>query len=94
MKSFRLKLINEIRTFSKDKDKETSRMYFEAVSVGVAFALEEKPNLKLTKKIDPQKDLFNDFTFKSQINTSYRTHATHSIIKRINFIKEKLLIST
>lgn len=82
---------NFIYGFSKDKDKETSRMYFEAVSVGVAFALEEKPNLKLTKKIDPQKDLFTNFAFKSQINTSYRTHATNSIIKRIDFIKEKLL---
>lgn len=82
---------NFIYGFSKDQNKETSRMYFEAISVGVAFALQTHPNLELSRQIDPQKNLFINQHFKAQMSSSYRTHATQSIIKRIDFVKETLL---
>ena len=77
--------------FSKNEGKETSRMFFEAVSVGTYLALQEKPKLILTKKIDAR-DLLSDSNFKNATMGKYRTHSVTTLRSRVDFIKDKLLL--
>lgn len=76
--------------FSKKNGQDVSRIFFEAISVGTHFALEENSNLKLTEKIDAQM-LLNDRDFFRSINGQYRTHSSENLNARINFVKSKLL---
>ncbi len=75
--------------FSKSEGKETSRMFFEALSVGTHLALQEKPKLSLKNKIDARQ-LLNDSGFKNATMGKYRTHSTVTLRARIDFIKNKL----
>ncbi len=81
---------NFINGFSSKEGYAISRMFFEALSVGVAKALHEKPTLTLSKRIDPGLWL-NKPEFKTLISGKQRTHSPESIKKRINFVKTKLL---
>ncbi|GIJ93589.1 DUF262 domain-containing protein [Capnocytophaga stomatis] len=75
--------------FSRNHTPQVSRVYFEAISVGVYLALKENPNLKATKE-DVQKWL-NSNEFKSVISGKYHTHTPQRIKERIEFVKNKLL---
>ena len=75
--------------FAKGSKNQISRLYFEALSVGVLFALREKPNLKLTKQ--QAKKLVESEEFRKIINTRSHTHKKERIISRINYIKDGLL---
>lgn len=76
--------------FSKREGSEVSRIFFEAVSVGCHLALEERPNLELRKKIDARY-LMNDREFNKSVTGQYRTHSSENLLKRINFIKNRVL---
>lgn len=76
--------------FSKAEGKETSRIFFEAISVGTHLALEEKPSLTLKEKIDAR-ELLHDSNFKYATMGKYRTHSTITLRSRIDFIKNKIL---
>ncbi|QWT40482.1 DUF262 domain-containing protein [Dickeya dadantii] len=76
--------------FSKDEGKETSRIFFEAISVGTYLALKEVPDLQLKEKIDARK-LLNDSNFKIATIGKYRTHATVTLRSRVEFVKKYLL---
>ncbi|MEB3438788.1 DUF262 domain-containing protein [Pseudomonas sp. A2] len=76
--------------FSKSQGKEVSRIFFEAVSVGCHFALEENPQLKLSKKVDVRY-FFNDRDFNKSVTGQYRTHSTENLNKRISFITDRVL---
>lgn len=76
--------------FSKIEGQDTSRMVFEAISVGVHLALEEKPDLKLNEKIDirfwtSQKE------FSRAISGEYRTHATATLKGRVDFVRKAII---
>lgn len=75
--------------FAKKPDQGVSRIFFEALSAGVHFALEENPNIS-RKKFDPGLWL-NDHDFKNLISGKQRTHIPGKIKSRIDFVKEKLL---
>ncbi|WP_210453571.1 DUF262 domain-containing protein [Pantoea ananatis] len=76
--------------FSKDEGKDTSRMFFEAISVGTFLALNEVPSLQLKEKIDARKMLL-DSSFKTATMGKYRTHSTGTLRSRIEFVKNYLL---
>ncbi|HGF5057903.1 TPA: DUF262 domain-containing protein [Vibrio parahaemolyticus] len=87
-----LKFVDEnfINGFSSKEGYVISRMFFEALSVGVAKTLHDRPDFTLAKKIDPGMWL-NKPEFKSLISGKQRTHSPESIKQRINFVKTKLL---
>lgn len=76
--------------FSKKRNFGVSRVYFEAISVGVFLALKEKPGLKLKKKVDANVWL-NDPKFKQNINGKFKTHMPSNIRSRVEYVKQKLL---
>lgn len=76
--------------FSKGNEKDTSRIFFEAISVGVHFALEENPKIQLKNKINVL-DWLNDIDFKKSISSGSKTHSVYALSKRIDFVKNKLL---
>lgn len=76
--------------FLKGPNKDASRIFFEAIAVGVHFALKEAPNLVIRKKIDVQYWL-TDREFNRSVNGEYRTHSTENLLNRIHFVKDKTL---
>lgn len=75
--------------FSKKQNQPVSRVFFEAVSVGVTLALREKQDLN-----DHPIDIsiwFTDDIFKNNILGRTRTHSPQKIKTRVDFIKYKLL---
>ncbi|CAM4361442.1 DUF262 domain-containing protein [Pseudoalteromonas ostreae] len=66
--------------------KTTPRVRFEALSVGIALALEEEPDLK---PIEISKWLFSD-EFKS-LTTGDASNSKPRVIARIEYVKNKLL---
>ncbi|GEK16183.1 DUF262 domain-containing protein [Aliivibrio fischeri] len=83
---------NFINGFCKKANQGVSRMFFEALSVGVARALHEKKDLTLSKKINPGLWLNKNHDFKMLISGKYRSHSPEKIRERINFVKEKLIV--
>lgn len=79
--------------FAKKKEQGVSRIFFEALSVGVHLALRENAALKLPEKINPSTWL-RDESFMRAISGSYRTHAASTIKLRVEFVKEQLLKSS
>ncbi|HHH4870611.1 DUF262 domain-containing protein [Escherichia coli] len=76
--------------FSKRNSQEVSRIFFEAISVGTHLALEEKPNLQLTEKVDSS-ILLSNKEFHKAVTGQYRTHSNDILRKRIEFVRDKLL---
>ncbi len=76
--------------FCKKSNQGVSRMFFEALSVGVAQALIESAELNPKKKIDPGLWL-KDHKFKTLISGKYRSHSPDKIKQRIEFVKNKVL---
>lgn len=75
--------------FRKKNGNSITRIFFEAVSVGVHLALQEEGQLNSTK-LDAS-EWFKDHQFKRLISGTHRTHSPDKITKRINFVKNKLL---
>lgn len=75
--------------FSKRKNQGVSRIFFEAVSVGVHLALEQKPNLS-PKRVNVD-DWLANAEFHSLVSGSTRTHTPPRIIQRVNFVRDHLL---
>lgn len=75
--------------FAKGPKRQISRMYFEALSIGVLFALREKPDLRITKKY--AKEMVETEDFRRIINTRTHTHRKERIISRIDYIRDRLL---
>ncbi|CAH1201596.1 hypothetical protein PAECIP111893_01667 [Paenibacillus plantiphilus] len=75
--------------FSKNSYQQVSRVYFEAISVGIALALKQRPNLKISEnKIN---SIINDSTFNNMISGKYKTHTPDRLLQRINYMKDSLL---
>ncbi|WGE33633.1 DUF262 domain-containing protein [Actinobacillus genomosp. 1] len=66
-----------------------SRVFFEAISVGVHLALKEQPSL-LNEKVNVQCWVTSS-EFKNIVSGKQRTHTPDKILQRINFVKDKLL---
>ncbi|MBN3061492.1 DUF262 domain-containing protein [Pectobacterium versatile] len=81
---------NFMHGFSKENGMHTSRMIFEAISVGTHFSLEEKPNLELTTKVDIRYWM-NKSKFKRNVTGEYKTHSTSTLKGRIDFVRESLI---
>jgi hypothetical protein len=75
--------------FSKRQDQGVSRIFFEALSVGVYLALQEKPDLS-QNEVDPGAWL-RDGYFKSLISGKHRTHTPDKVRKRIEYVRDKLV---
>ncbi len=75
--------------FAKGRGHFVSRVFFEAISVGVHLALKERPNLN-PRKIDVAKWLREE-TFHSVVSGKYKTHAPQKIRQRVEFVKTQLL---
>lgn len=75
--------------FAKGTKHQISRMYFEAISIGVLFALREKPDLHITRK--QIKEIVDSDEFKKIINTRSHTHKKDRIISRIDYIRDKII---
>lgn len=87
-----LKFVSEnfLNGFCKKANQGVSRMFFEALSVGVAKALHEKNEITLQRKVNPGLWLRN-YEFKTLISGKYRSHSPDKIRERINFVKNKVL---
>ena len=75
--------------FSKRRDQPVSRVYFEALSVGVHLALKERPDLKV-EKVDTGIWLADSY-FRNLIAGKYKTHTPEKMRQRIDYVKKKLL---
>jgi hypothetical protein len=75
--------------FSKNGTNQVSRVYFEALSVGSLLALNEKPNLNISK--EKMELLLNSKEFKEIISGKYHTHTPKRIRERVDFIKKGLV---
>ena len=75
--------------FAKDEKPQVSRVYFEALSVGCALALKEKPALQ-PRQICAS-SILQDNNFYQQISGKYQTHTPSKIKARIDFIKNFFL---
>ena len=76
--------------FSKGKGvHQVSRVYFEAISVGITLALRKNPNL--SPNHCNLQDIVKSPEFKQVISGKYHTHTPKRIIERIDYIKNYLL---
>lgn len=75
--------------FSKNQAPQVSRVFFEAISVGVHLALKENPNFETTQ--ENVSKWLNSKEFKQNISGKYHTHIPRRIKERIEFVKNKLL---
>ncbi|AMP07663.1 DUF262 domain-containing protein [Collimonas pratensis] len=75
--------------FSRGKDKYVSRTLFEAISVGVALALQTKPDLA-AKDIDTAKWM-QDRDFYTLVSGERQTHNSRKIVARIEYVRDRLL---
>lgn len=75
--------------FAKGDVKQVSRVYFEAISIGVALAFQEKPDLKRSKT-STQKWLSTG-ELAQIASGKYKTHNKARIQERVNYVKEALL---
>lgn len=76
--------------FSRKDNQPVSRVYFEAVSVGITLALRENKNIRRTP-IDVTSSWLSDEIFYSNVMGRSRTHAPKKILGRIDFVKNWLL---
>jgi len=73
--------------FAKSKTaKSTPRVRFEAISIGVHFALKENPDIKPTNIVDWLES--SDFKFQTRSDAA---NNTTKVKNRINFVKNRLL---
>jgi hypothetical protein len=75
--------------FTKGNAQQVSRVFFEALSVGVHFAIAENPNIK-PRKIEI-KSWIRDYYFYSLVSGKYKTHTPDKLRDRIDYVKNKVL---
>ncbi|MGZ8556429.1 MAG: DUF262 domain-containing protein [Sulfuricurvum sp.] len=75
--------------FCKRPGQGVSRVFFEAISVGVHLALKEKPDI-LMSNVNAGSWLA-DKGFNSLIAGKYKTHTPDKMCQRIDFVKNKFL---
>ena len=78
-----------VNGFAKAKGMGVSRVFFEAVSVGVYLALKENPNIK-PKKVNVN-DWLKDNKFYPLVSGKYKTHTPDKILQRIEYVRDKIL---
>jgi len=66
-----------------------SKIYFEAISVGVSFAIKDNPSLLETESINL--DWLNSPEFKSVIEPVFNTHPPKGIARRIELVRDFIL---
>lgn len=72
----------------KINSNQVSRVFFEAISVGVSLALREK-NIEISnQKIE---SILQSNAFKRIISGKYHTHTPERIIERVNYVKDNLV---
>jgi hypothetical protein len=75
--------------FSKnEKARQVARPYFEALSVGAYLALNENPDLTISKQ--RVKELLTDEKFLTSVSGRYQTHKAKTIRARIDYVKDGL----
>ena len=75
--------------FSKNKYPQTSRVTFEAISVGTYEAVRDERPIRADK--EKMKQVLSSHKFRQVVSGRYETHKRENIINRIEFIKEALL---
>ena len=87
-----LKFADEIMIngFSKKSQQGVQRMFFEALSVGIWFAIKDKDFKKPSKRINAGYWL-RDYEFKMLISGKYRSHSPEKIKQRVDFVRNKIL---
>jgi hypothetical protein len=75
--------------FSKTKANGVSRVYFEALAVGIHFALKSGKSL-ITDK-DEILGILNNRSFLSEVSGKYNTHTSAKINSRINYVKNNFI---
>lgn len=68
---------------------QVSRVYFEAISVGVHLALEENPTIKVNK--NELEKFLQSKKFMAAVSGKYQTHTPERLLNRINLVKDFLL---
>ncbi|MGK7881435.1 MAG: DUF262 domain-containing protein [Crocosphaera sp.] len=77
--------------FKKYKNSDcTSRLYFESISVGSLLAIRDKPNL-IVKQLWVEGETNNESEQFCIPIERYQTHKPENILKRINYVKDKLI---
>lgn len=75
--------------FAKKDAHQVSRVYFEAIAVGSALALQKNPTLNVSKNYT------NSWLKTGELvriaSGKYKTHSKSRILERINYVKGKLL---
>lgn len=75
--------------FAKGTKPQVSRVYFEAISIGSIKAIEENPELNISKTA------INEWLKKGElaqiVSGKYKTHSKQKILERIEYVKEHLL---
>ena len=75
--------------FRKSHNPQTKRVLFEAISVGVHVALQQKPNLVFTK--EKWNQMINSDTFRDFWAGSTKLHDAKKVKNRIEFVSSSLL---
>lgn len=75
--------------FSKRKGMGVSRVFFEALSVGVYLALKEEPDIQ-PRRINVA-EWFKDEKFNQLVSGKYKTHTPDKILQRIEYVRDKIL---
>jgi uncharacterized protein with ParB-like and HNH nuclease domain len=75
--------------FAKSNVPQVSRIYFEAISVGVSLALKSKSDLSTNK--EATKQWLKTPEFRLIISGKYETHKPIRINQRIDYVKNQLL---
>ena len=75
--------------FSKGTQKQVSRMYFEAISIGSLLALIEEPSLSLST--ESVNTWLKTGELSKIVSGKYQTHSKAKLLERINYVKEHLL---
>lgn len=75
--------------FTAGKEKHVSRPAFEAISVGVHLALEERPNLAV-REVDFSAWM-KDPNFRAVVSGERQTHSAKKIAARIDYVRDQLL---
>ncbi|XTB05812.1 DUF262 domain-containing protein [Treponema denticola] len=75
--------------FSKRGSDQVSRVYFEAISVGITLALRANPEIRLDSSY--LEKITKSSEFLQIISGKYHTHTPERICSRINFVKNKIL---
>ena len=79
--------------FAKNKSiQQVSRVYFEAISVGVLLALREKPNLNVEKSAI--KKMISSEQLLRNVSGKYHTHKPYKIKERVEYVRDYLLRSS